>query len=103
MVIFVGYEVVGVFMQNWDQTNETGICTAALDRDDAIYTCQKLDISLHETNFVKDVQTCQCKAPTGGAELLREYCLVFSPGSSPESRGTFEKTGRHLQPHFLFS
>ncbi|KAJ8044690.1 hypothetical protein HOLleu_07490 [Holothuria leucospilota] len=26
-----------------------------------------------------------------GAELLQEYCLVFVPGSSPDSRGTFGK------------
>ena len=49
-----GYEVVGVFMQNWDQTNETGVCTAALDRDDAVYTCDKLKIPLLEANFVKE-------------------------------------------------
>ncbi len=44
----------GVFMVNWDEVNETGICTNDKDRDDARFVCQHLGIPFHETNFVKE-------------------------------------------------
>ena len=51
---FPGYEVTGVFMKNWDQANEKGECSADADWEDAQYVCNKLDIPLHHTNFVKE-------------------------------------------------
>ena len=41
-------------MTNWDKANETGICTADIDREDARYTCNHLDIPFNEVNFVKE-------------------------------------------------
>uniref|UniRef100_A0A0K8T8H0 tRNA-5-taurinomethyluridine 2-sulfurtransferase n=1 Tax=Lygus hesperus TaxID=30085 RepID=A0A0K8T8H0_LYGHE len=48
-----GYEVVGVFMKNWDLTDENGYCSTEADLDDACFVCQKLNIPFHEVNFVK--------------------------------------------------
>ena len=41
-------------MRNWDVLDETGVCTADKDCEDAAYVCQKLDIPFHQVNFVKD-------------------------------------------------
>ena len=51
---FVGYEVLGLFMKNWDQKDEFGHCTADEDFEDAQYVCEHLDIPLHTVNFVKE-------------------------------------------------
>ena len=31
-----GYEVIGIFMKNWDDTDEFGVCTATEDYEDVI-------------------------------------------------------------------
>ncbi len=48
-----GYEVKGLFMQNWQ--NEPGeACTSVIDFKDASEVCDKLDIPLHRANFSDD-------------------------------------------------
>ncbi|XP_076469227.1 mitochondrial tRNA-specific 2-thiouridylase 1-like [Babylonia areolata] len=49
-----GYEVVGLFMKNWDVADETGRCAADADLQDAELACHALDIPLHQVNFVKE-------------------------------------------------
>ncbi|XP_076304054.1 mitochondrial tRNA-specific 2-thiouridylase 1 isoform X2 [Tachypleus tridentatus] len=48
-----GYDVLGVFMRNWDIADETGHCSADRDKDDAEYVCQRIGIPLQEVNFVR--------------------------------------------------
>ncbi|HWS40629.1 MAG TPA: tRNA 2-thiouridine(34) synthase MnmA [Arenimonas sp.] len=47
-----GYEVSGLFMQNWDE-QENGECRAEQDRKDALAVCGKLGIPFHSRNFAK--------------------------------------------------
>lgn len=49
-----GYEVIGVFMKNWDEEDESGVCTAVDDYDDVRRVCQKLDIPYYTVNFVRE-------------------------------------------------
>ena len=45
-----GYQVQGLFMQNWQ--NEPGeVCTSEMDFKDASKVCDALDIPLHKANF----------------------------------------------------
>ena len=45
-----GYQVQGLFMQNWQ--NEPGeVCTSEVDFKDASKVCDALDIPLHKANF----------------------------------------------------
>ncbi|RSL31591.1 tRNA 2-thiouridine(34) synthase MnmA [Salibacterium salarium] len=46
-----GYEVIGIFMKNWDDTDENGVCTATDDYDDVIKVCNQLDIPYYAVNF----------------------------------------------------
>ena len=58
-----GYEVIGLFMRNWDSladgelngpTTDSGICPQEEDYNDAKAVCDKLGIPLHSKDFVKE-------------------------------------------------
>eukprot|EP00088_Acartia_fossae_P020950 TRINITY_DN22440_c0_g1_i1.p1 TRINITY_DN22440_c0_g1~~TRINITY_DN22440_c0_g1_i1.p1 ORF type:complete len:420 (-),score=21.37 TRINITY_DN22440_c0_g1_i1:68-1327(-) len=48
------YEVIGVFMKNWDGIDETGVCTADKDCEEAERVANRLGIKFHVVNFVKE-------------------------------------------------
>ncbi|MEH6842026.1 MULTISPECIES: tRNA 2-thiouridine(34) synthase MnmA [Priestia] len=48
-----GYDVIGIFMKNWDDTDEFGVCTATADYDDVIRVCNQLGIPYYAVNFEK--------------------------------------------------
>lgn len=49
-----GYEVIGVFMKNWDDTDEFGVCTATIDYEDVMKVCQQIGIPYYSVNFEKE-------------------------------------------------
>ncbi len=59
-----GYNVIGLFMRNWDSmvnndilgnpTLNNNICPQEQDYNDALAVCQKLNIPLHRIDFVKE-------------------------------------------------
>ena len=59
-----GYEVIGLFMRNWDSSLNNdylgnpnlnnNICPQEQDYNDALEVCKKLDIPLHRVDFVKE-------------------------------------------------
>ncbi|WP_205620301.1 tRNA 2-thiouridine(34) synthase MnmA [Alteribacter aurantiacus] len=49
-----GYDVIGIFMKNWDDTDENGVCTATEDYEDVIRVCNQLDIPYYAVNFEKE-------------------------------------------------
>ena len=58
-----GYEVIGLFMRNWDSladgelngpTTASGQCPQEEDYEDAKAVCEKIGISLHRKDFVKE-------------------------------------------------
>lgn len=46
-----GYDVMGLFMKNWE---DDGICPAAVDAEDVAEVCRKIGISFYTVNFVKE-------------------------------------------------
>lgn len=46
-----GYEVIGVFMKNWDDTDEFGVCTATEDYEDVRTVCDQIGIPYYAVNF----------------------------------------------------
>ena len=48
-----GYDVIGIFMKNWDDTDDTGFCTATEDYDDVIRVCNQIGIPYYAVNFEK--------------------------------------------------
>lgn len=60
-----GYDVIGLFMRNWDslvnndvlgnpELSKNDICPQEQDYNDALKVCEKLDIPLHRVDFVKE-------------------------------------------------
>lgn len=59
-----GYEVIGLFMRNWDSTLNNdylgnpnindNICPQEQDYNDALAVCEKIGIPLHRIDFVKE-------------------------------------------------
>lgn len=59
-----GYEVIGLFMRNWDSladgelegapTTKEGICPQEQDYNDAKKVCEKLNIPLYRKDFIKE-------------------------------------------------
>lgn len=48
-----GYDVIGIFMKNWDDTDEFGYCTAEADSEDVRRVCEQIDIPYYTVNFEK--------------------------------------------------
>lgn len=49
-----GYDVIGIFMKNWDDTDEFGVCTATEDYEDVIAVCNQIGIPYYAVNFEKE-------------------------------------------------
>lgn len=49
-----GYDVIGIFMKNWDDTDESGVCTATEDYEDVIRVCNQIGIPYYAVNFEKE-------------------------------------------------
>lgn len=49
-----GYEVIGLFMKNWDEKDEGGVCSATQDYQDVMRVAGALDIPFYTVNFEKE-------------------------------------------------
>ncbi|WP_144429975.1 tRNA 2-thiouridine(34) synthase MnmA [Paenilisteria newyorkensis] len=49
-----GYDVIGIFMKNWDDTDEFGMCTATEDYEDVIRVANQIGIPYYAVNFEKE-------------------------------------------------
>ena len=64
LLVQQGYEVIGLFMRNWDAslnndylgnpTLDNNICPQEQDYNDALEVCNKIGIPLHRIDFVKE-------------------------------------------------
>ena len=49
-----GYNVIGLFMNNWEETNENGVCTSEEDFADVRRVASKIGIPYYSVNFAKE-------------------------------------------------
>ena len=52
----MGANVIGLFMKNWEETDENGNCQASKEFKDVVHVCEKLDIPYYSIDFVKEYQ-----------------------------------------------
>ena len=48
-----GFNVIGLFMNNWEEKDECGVCTATEDYEDVRRVCDKIGIPYYSVNFSK--------------------------------------------------
>ena len=51
-----GYNVIGLFMLNWEETDENGNCTAEQDFEDVKRVANKIGIPYYTVNYAKEYQ-----------------------------------------------
>jgi tRNA-specific 2-thiouridylase len=49
-----GYDVSGLFMKNWEDNDPDAPCPAAIDAEDAMQVCERLDIDFDAVNFAAE-------------------------------------------------
>ena len=49
-----GYRVIGLFMKNWEEKDENGVCQSAAEYADVVKVCEKLDIPYYAIEFVQE-------------------------------------------------
>ena len=49
-----GYDVIGVFMKNWEEDGEDGVCTAESDWRDVREVCDMIGIPYYAVNFAQE-------------------------------------------------
>ena len=49
-----GYDVVAVFMKNWNEVDENGVCSADQDFEDVRKICDAIDIPYYSVNFARE-------------------------------------------------
>ena len=68
-----GYNVIGLYMLNWEETDERGVCSADADYADVQRVCSLLDIPYYSVNFAKQYQDRVFKY------FLEEYAAGRTP------------------------
>lgn len=49
--------MIGIFMKNWDDTDENGVCTATEDYKDVVAVADQIGIPYYSVNFEKSTGT----------------------------------------------
>lgn len=68
-----GFDVLGLFMKNWDETDENGDCPASKDYEDVQKVCAQLEIPCYSIEFVEEYRD------NVFAEFLKQYEEGFTP------------------------
>lgn len=68
-----GYRVIGMFMKNWEETDDYGVCRSAADYEDVVRVCRQLDIPYYTVNFAKEYRE------EVFAQFLSEYEAGYTP------------------------
>ncbi|MBQ9989304.1 MAG: tRNA 2-thiouridine(34) synthase MnmA [Clostridia bacterium] len=68
-----GHEVTAVFMRNWEEEDENGVCTAAEDHEEARRVADALGIPLYTVNFTKEYR----------ARVFDSFIREYKAGRTP--------------------
>jgi tRNA-specific 2-thiouridylase len=63
-----GYQVIGLFMKNWEETDGEGHCQSAKEYEDVVKVCNQLEIPYYSVNFVEEYRESVFKEFLAGIE-----------------------------------
>lgn len=68
-----GYNVVGLFMKNWEEFDEHGVCQSSKEYADVVAVCEKLDIPYYSVDFIKEYKEQVFE------HFVEEYKMGYTP------------------------
>jgi tRNA-specific 2-thiouridylase len=68
-----GFRVIGLFMKNWDEPENSEECSAAQDYEDVARVCDPLEIPYYTVNFAKEYWD----------QVFREFLSDYQKGYTP--------------------
>lgn len=68
-----GFDVIGLFMKNWEESDENGICQASKEFQDVVTVCDQLKIPYYSVNFTQEYQT----------QVFQYFLDEFKKGNTP--------------------
>lgn len=68
-----GYRVIALFMKNWEEEDENGVCPSSYDYDDVRRVCEQIDIPYYAVNFVEEYRT----------QVFTQFVEDFKKGLTP--------------------
>lgn len=68
-----GFHVIGLFMKNWEEQDENGICRSAYDYEDVRHVCEHLSIPYYAVNFVEEYRN----------QVFSQFLADFKKGLTP--------------------
>lgn len=68
-----GYRVIGLFMKNWEEQDENGVCQSAFDYQDVQRVCDQIDIPYYTVNFVEEYRS----------KVFAQFIRDFNAGLTP--------------------
>lgn len=68
-----GHKVIGLFMKNWEELDENGVCQSSKEYADVIKVCEVLDIPYYSVEFIEEYRENVFK------HFVEEYKQGFTP------------------------
>ena len=68
-----GYKVIGLFMKNWEELDQNGVCQSSKEYADVIRVCEKLNIPYYSIDFIKEYKEQVFN------QFIEEYKLGYTP------------------------
>jgi len=69
----MGYDTLGIFMKNWEEIDEHGVCSSEADFQDVISVCEKIDIPYYSLNFSEEYKEY----------VFNEFIEEYKKGNTP--------------------
>lgn len=73
IIKMMGYQVIGIFMRNWEEIDADGVCSAEEEYNDVISVCEKLGITYYSVNFSEEYKNFVFK------DFVRDYKAGHTP------------------------